>query len=767
MLGIQIAKQEYSLRRIVELSPALLISLNMALKLLKFFVLLVVLCVAAVITALLAINPNDYKPLIESKARESIGLTIKIDGDIGWSLLPLGFSVKGFGIYDQQGQLFTHVDSLQLAINTYSLLKLEPKIEGIYTSGANIVLTRNAEGASNWGNLIATRKPAESGASEPSSDAHSSSATPDNENSPLLFIPAQHIHLQDISIDYQDLLSGQEFAISDLNLEFSNVTTGKAFPLELGYGFSSDKLALNFAHQLSTQIEISHDLKTIHLMDLINNVDANGAFASNRAVKLSLTGDLEIKRDQTELLAHNIQISGAGLAIDTNFKVDGSKEYPEVLGNVSIAPFALSSIDRYLSLDLGVNNKAFQSVAFQTPFTLKNNLFTLPTFDLRVDQSQFIGRLAYHLANKNIDLSVKGDTLNLDNYLAAMPDSNTHLASTPSRHHSGSNSRTVVGAINSPGGTSQADSPILPLDTMRSVNAVITLSQDSFEYSDVLFEDLTLEARLTGNALELDSIDFKVFEGQLRSKGSILFKEVPEWQFNGKLRDIDLGFALEKQTTDLPVQPSGKLNGKYLLSASGNTVNALMTNNQGTVNLYIAEGVLGNINLDQFMCQGVAMINKDQLSAGWKADTEFKSLTINNALLNGNLNTTSLNIETGSLQAYGDGSFSLAAGDFHYKLSIKPKSYENESACRINERLADLEVPLNCKGSIKEHSNNAGCEIDSERMTEQVAHLASKEANRKIEKELDRGFEKELGKYIDKDSELGKQLKKSILGIFN
>jgi uncharacterized protein involved in outer membrane biogenesis len=767
MLGIQIAKQAYSFETINNTLPALLISLNMAPKLIKIVVLLITLSIAAVVAALLAINPNDYKPLIETKAQDTVGLTIKIDGDIGWSLFPLGFSVDGFDIYDQQGQLFTHANSLQLAIDTLSLLRLEPKIEGVYASGAHIVLTRNSEGAANWDNLFpSSETPKSERLSQPSNDSSNSSPHTDK-HAPVIFVPAQHVHFQDISVEYQDALSGNDTLISNLDLEISNASAGTPFPLELSYEFSSKKLALNFEHQLSTRIQISKDLSTIHLLELINNLDASGAFASNRAVKLSLTGDVELRSEKSQLVAHNIQLSGAGLAIDTNFTLDMSREYPEVTGDLSIAPFALSSIDRYLSLDLGVNNKAFQSVTFKTPFALKNNLLSLPTFDLQLDQSQFIGRLTYHLLNKDIDLSVKGDSFVLDNYLAAIPSSDTQLAAAQSRPHSGTSQRTVLGAVNSPASSSKASPALLPLDTLRSINAIISLSQDSFEYSGVRYKDLKLETQFTGQSMEFETIDFSVFDGQVQSKASIALTENPHWKFDGQLRNLDLKQALESQMANLPFQPSGRLNGNYQLSASGNSVSELMTNNSGSISLNIAKGVLGNINLDEFMCQGVALINKDQLTTDWQADTNFQSLTAKNTLFNGKLNTTSLNVETGSLQAFGNGAMSLSAGDFAYQLSIKPKSFENESACRINKKLASLEVPINCSGSISDQSSEPACQIDNTRMTEQLAHLAIEETNRKVEKELDRGFEKELGKYIDKDSELGKQLKKSILGIFN
>lgn len=737
----------------------------MAKNLIKLAASIIVLGLAAVGVALFLIDPNNYKTLIQEKAQQSIGVHIEIEGDIAWSLLPIGFDLNGLSIFDRQGKLFTRIDSMQLAVDTFSLLTLKPRIEGVYASGAKIVLSKDKQGNNNWDNIL-YHAPANDTKPSTIPGAHSQTAAPlENSGGAVpMFIPAQHIHFRDIAIDYFDASTKKDVSISELELEVSHATIAKRFPLALSYKFSSDALSLSFAHELETGIEVSPDLQQVSLTDLINNVDAGGAFGRNREIKLSLTGDIEVSRLSQELVARNIQLSGAGLAIDTNFKLTTIDLYPHMKGTISVAPFALSSINQHLSLDLGINDNAFRSVTFQTPFEFKNNKVSLPTFDLRIDNSQFLGRLAYHIVNHTLDLNIKGDTLDVDNYLAAIDSS--HGASLTQQQHA----RTVLGAINSPDSASiNSTNPktILPIEAMQKLNAEITFAQDHLQYSGLELDDIQLEARLTGQALAVELIKVRSFEGLFTANGSITLNTSPVWQFNGDLVGLNLEPALASYVSDLPVSAEGRLNGAFQLNAQGNSVSELLQSNHGSLNFDISEGALKNLNLDRYMCEGIALINKKTLSSDWEKGTSFRSLTSKNALLNGTLSTRSINIQTPSLQAYGTGNIELESSKFSYNLAVKPLGISSDHACAVNAKFTNLEIPLKCAGSLTSSDEAIDCRLDKQRITRLIEQLAKEEANRKVEKELDRGLEKQLGEYINKDSELGKQIKKSILGIFN
>ena len=55
---------------------------------------LLLLAVAAVAIAVAVINPNDYKPQIEAAVEKQTNLDLMLEGDIGWSFIPLGLELN-------------------------------------------------------------------------------------------------------------------------------------------------------------------------------------------------------------------------------------------------------------------------------------------------------------------------------------------------------------------------------------------------------------------------------------------------------------------------------------------------------------------------------------------------------------------------------------------------------------------------------------------------------------------------------------------------
>ena len=57
-------------------------------------IVLLLLAVAAVAIAVAVINPNDYKPQIEAAVEKQTNLDLMLEGDIGWSFIPLGLELN-------------------------------------------------------------------------------------------------------------------------------------------------------------------------------------------------------------------------------------------------------------------------------------------------------------------------------------------------------------------------------------------------------------------------------------------------------------------------------------------------------------------------------------------------------------------------------------------------------------------------------------------------------------------------------------------------
>jgi len=722
---------------------------------------LVLLGVFGTIAVLALINPNDYRDLIEEKAAQQAGLNINIEQELSWSLWPLGFNIKGLYVYDQQGELFTQVESVNLSIDTLSLFTLSPVINGVYASGATINLSTDANGKNNWSQLARTHTAAATPSKESSNYAqHKERQQSQNQQSTeqdqeleqktstgMLILPSvAHVQISNINIDYNNLQTQQDLKIRNLQLELQDVALDSTVPVQLSFNAESQASKLHYEHSLEANITVIPEEHTVQVTDLINSIDAMGEFSKGRQIRLSLIGALDYQYDSKQLSAKNVQLSGAGIALDTNFELT-TQPTVAIQGNLNIAPFSLASVDKHLGLDLGVNDAAFRSVTLQTPFELKGPKLRLSSFNLHLDQSEFIGRFELDTISQAIDLSLKGDQLTLDNYIVALskPRSFPVIASAHSR----------LAAISSPPPANKDLEPLLPLELIRGFTAKVDIMQDRLSYKKNQLSNILLRANTSEGLIEITEFSANIFDGAFSTNATIdarVTHENPRWAATFDLMQFNIEQALTAQDLELPISPAGKLNLSGKVSATGNTLKALKTHNNGKLNASVTDGVIKDINLDSLMCKGFALLaNKAVDNSEWGSHTAFETLTTVNTVSNGLIDTKSLKLETGTLSALGSGAFDANNLTFAYGLDLKPTINAPQPACAINEKLTKLTIPLQCEGDIQTAETHCG--LNTKSLKKQAVTLAKDESKRKAKKELNRAIEK--------------QLKSKLKGLFN
>lgn len=752
----------------------------MPIKILKSLLAILMLCCALLAIALILIDPDDYRAQIEAKALDTAGLNIEINGDLSWSFIPLGFELKELSILDSEQALFTKVSSVNLAVDTVSLLKLSPIVTSIYADGAKVSLKVHQDGSTNWSRLLSSQMAnsnTHSGTLHASSkdtfrfaktsvslSSETGSSIRSNDSKPIVIIPARHVHISNIDITYIDEANQQDAEISDLSIELRDVDIDKTFPVAISFGLSSKIQNLVYRHSLSADIHASNDLSNFRISNLVNNIDASGDFSNNRALKLSLTADLEYSVSDAHLSAENVQLSGAGLAVDTSFNLDHSGAALDVMGNINVAPFSLSSVDTHLGLNLGVNNAAFRNVTLETPFTLSKNRFRLPTFDLRIDESQFIGQLMLNVPSNAIELTLKGDSIVLDKYVAAL-DVTPELLVQVDNTKSGS----VLAAISSPDPatlTNHATKALLPLHLLADLAARVDFSQDKIHYQNYHISNAGLSFEVLDGKLNVEKATAQIFGGLIKSIASIDLTDVPKWSIETSMHNLDVAEIIASQPSlNLPIAALGRLNLVADLNARGNTVNTLLHENNGGLYLEVLGGMLSDINFDEYLCKGFSSITKKtRASEQWGGNTNFETLSAQNSIANGHLTTEALTLESGTIHALGSGKLDINNQDFEYTVGVKPRRNAISPACLVSPKFAELQIPIACHGALN-GVNPVSCEINEKELATITESIARAEASRKIEKEVDRAIEKKLDKYLEKDSEIAKQFKESLMGL--
>ena len=109
----------------------------------------------------LVVNPNDYKPEIVKLVQEKKQRTLLIAGDIKLRLFPrIGLDLGQTRLSEHKGtQEFAALDSVQLYVAWLPLLRKELVVYKISIAGAHANLVRNADGTTNFDDLIDPEEP--------------------------------------------------------------------------------------------------------------------------------------------------------------------------------------------------------------------------------------------------------------------------------------------------------------------------------------------------------------------------------------------------------------------------------------------------------------------------------------------------------------------------------------------------------------------------------------------------------------------------------
>ena len=180
---------------------------------------IVILVIAAALIAPFFVNLNDYKGMIEAKAKDATGRDLKIEGSISLSLLPLpSVSVSGIKFGNAPGGTapnMAEIESATVKVALMPLLSHKAEITSIVLSKPTIVLEKLKDGSGNWqitpaGGSAAPTAPT----TEPSSqDATVSAGGWD--------VQIDGASVEDGTFIYRDLSSGSEQKIEKLNVDLS------------------------------------------------------------------------------------------------------------------------------------------------------------------------------------------------------------------------------------------------------------------------------------------------------------------------------------------------------------------------------------------------------------------------------------------------------------------------------------------------------------------------------------------------------------------
>lgn len=602
--------------------------------LLRILVVLVLFILVAAVGLVYFIRNADYKSTIEEAVAEATGYNMTIAGDLDLEFFPV----------------------LGITLNDVRLSN--PGIRQELMSTSRAVLRVDFRELIN-GNLLVQELIAsdfhvnyyvhEDGTSiwdTPQSSAAVSGSDSGGDSSDIAALTFDRISITNTSIDYQDFAAGTRYEVANFNLESQDTNlAGRPFDIQIDFDFENNGM--------SAPVPIS--LRSNVLVDL-NNGNLNFNNVALSVTPLLLQGEISVANFDS-----NMQFSG-NLGADA-FDVRGL-----------LQTFAMVPEAEELTLP-GVSNQ--QMASFQVQFSGNENEATIPDLVLTLGDASIEGngsiRFAGDRGPSNVSYSIIGGDIDLTPYLAG-------------------DTEEVVDQSDA-----TADTP-LPLDTLRSMNLLGSISLASITVNDMRFDDINLYTNIEDGVLDLELTPVSAFDGSVA--GSIrLDASTSSGSLTSHVSARQINLVQLAPSISRFNSVTGNLNLEADHTASGNTVNGLLGSLNGTTSFNVTDNSVDIGLIKQVFTAIAALSPTGGTIQQWPDVIQFSEMGGYLVLQDGLAANQELKLRMDNFDITGTGGLDLNAGSFDYDLLFTVLGEGFTQTIPINELYHDISWPVQCQAA--------------------------------------------------------------------
>jgi len=705
---------------------------------------LIVLAVVAVGIAVAVINPNDYKPQIETAVEKQTNLDLILEGDISWSFIPLGLELNTVEANLDRERLVA-LEQLIAQVNFWSLITMSPQVDTFLLNGLDARLEVNEQGEGNWTRIM----PEQTASDKDTEQAQAPTEAAEDTGGEALNFNVNSVEISNASVHYNDLSTGQSVTLEDFNVSASDITLGSAFPLDISFRVETAQPQFAVDGNISAQLQANQALNEFAMTGLNAVFDMTGEPFGGESVTAEIGGSLTANLESETATLSDFTASLANLNLSTNLNVQGFGDQMKLDGRMEVAEFSLKQLLSNLGQPAIETEDAdvLKRVAFATDIGGDAGTAALSGLTITLDDTTFTGGGSYNLATGGLVFDLDGDTLNADRYLP--PASEEEAAS------SESSSDTAETA-----GSGQPETDLLPLETIRSLLLDIDLGLGELIVSNLTIKELKASTMAENGVVNVDELSGKLYDGGFGANATIDARsDNPKWRLRSNVTNVQ---TLPLLTDLAEVEMlSGGANMDVAVDTTGNRISTLRENAKGDVNFNLAEGQFRNMNLTRMACQGIAMVNQEELTTtDWGTHTPFNDMrgTLN---INGNtLNNKDLVAALAVMRLEGNGIVDLQQTEMDYELGLRiVGEIHRDNACRVTEYVENVVIPVECRGNFSEEPGKL-CSFDGSRFRDTLKDIAANAARAKAREEVDKAKQKAEDKVKEK---LGEELK----GLFN
>ena len=633
------------------------------------------------------IDPNDFKPEIQTAVKDHTGRELVIDGDLKFSFFPwIGVSTGKLTLSNAKGfsdQPFAEIIESNIKVKLLPLFSKKVEISRIVLKGLVLNLAKNKQGEKNWDDLTGSEDTTnQDGSADKPDQKTPEQDTSKQENASLLAaLEIGGISIEQSSISWDDQKRGKHIKINDFNLKIDKLVFDQPIAIDLSLAVINKDPALTESINFSTALVMNEQLNSFKLKKFDLKSVTSGKDIPGEKLTATLLADIALDLAQQTLEISGLKINTANMTLTADITGTNITEKPTFKGPINIAEFNLSQLMKELAMPLPAmqDPTALNKVSLGFDILATTDSADIQNLQLKLDDTTMNGSASVkNFSQPKIDFSFKLDTIDMDRYMA--PDTKTSASKGKTGEVTKEKSDAAKNVV-TPAVVAAASTALFPVETLRELNTNGQLTIDKLKINKLSMQGLSIKLNAKNGLIKTQQTVKHFYQGTYTGNTSInVQNKIPTLALNEKLSKVQIEPLLKDMKGE--ARMTGEVNAKFRVQGRGNTEAALKSTLNGNADFHFKDSVIKGFNLQKIIDNGKALIKGTPLPTENKNDqTAFSNITGTAQIKNGLVKNNDLYAEGSKLHVKGKGTANLVSEKLDYTVNaklIKRKATETE-----------------------------------------------------------------------------------------